>query len=1166
MENQIEEIKELSLIEELEEWIYTNRLQAKKVKERLYRVTDVGLFLLIEPKDIAYDDKVKPIILDEDFDLTITADEEGVATDFYVFKFGDNFYYSATRHVESLVPFKYLGKADLNFDQVPFLGIHGAYELCNGSRDYSDWIKKAKFFNISTVGICELNTLGGAMAFQNACSKANIKSVIGESFNIKLAQETINIKLYVKNQEGFHKLLRINNTLSTREEKLLELKEIKTEWTPNLIAVIAADTKLNLENISFLQSKFQNLYFQVDFTQWQAGERDKEWLETMQSYITKYQSKIPPIFIQDAYYLDKEEAKIKKILNKIGAVGFKAASEDQWLKSVDDVLEQSINLFTEKGEDVLIELIQNACDNTNKVDKECVFKINVGNIHIPQYELIEKDNQYGTFETPEDLFYTLIEKAFQEKIAGKVANEEVYWDRIDEEMRVINMGGFIHYFLIMWDVMRFCKEEKIWVGLGRGSAAGCLISYLLGIVGVDPIKYNLLFSRFLNESRVKKSMPDIDSDFASSRRDEVKEYLRKRYGYDHTAFIGTYSTLKLKAAFRAIGRTFKMEPQTMNFYSHMMDAEGSFRDLFRISQTTGTPLKDLIKKRPDILELIPLCLDQPAGTSIHAAGVIIVPKIIKGEEVIINDLMPIKNIDGVQTTEWEGPYLEEIGFLKCDILGLSQLDKFDRITELIQLHHGITVRYDDMPLDDYKVYELFKKGLCEDIFQFSGNTIVGIIKELIPERIEDLIALVSIGRPGPIEIGIPKEFSLRKNGYKEADYDWGTEEITKNTYGLLCYQEQITQIVQKIGGLTLAESEDVRKAMGKKIPELMEKYRTVFTEGAIQKGCDEVEAIKIWQKMEGFAGYAFNLSHATCYAIMGYFSQWFKANYPLEFWTASLEFCKKPEDVVKRLAEMEILEKVRVSSADINKSKTMFSPDPTTNNIYWSMSSIKWVGAGAVEAIIAEREAFGPYFSLEEFLNRITKKECNKRAVTNLILAGAFDELENIKEPKDRIRILEQLFQLRNEKKIPELMLPYKRLEDYEWILLQKSLAGFGRIDFKDLLKKNGSRSDFQEYCPFDEIQDEEKIGRKVLTCGLVTDVIERVGKKAGRFIQITIEENSKLGYITVWNDIYEPNAEDLSKEELVGKIILISGTIVKDSYKQMNVMHSCDSTIIKLL
>lgn len=513
--------------ESLRKWIAGHKLKAELLEQDQIVKMSLGTFLLVQPKQ-------EGKIFGEEMSLLLSEQEVALLNkyraDYFLMKFGSRYYYfddsnikmknvldskgeikEVTYYVNGWRDFKYIGEPNIDFPiKMSYLGIHGPFDLCNGSRSYEDWCKKAEWLGIENIGICEDNTLAGSLDFQKACEKAEIKSIIGETISVKPPKGVdYQIKLYCMNEEGWRNLLWINAVVNTSLEKNIFEKKLFAR-SKGLICVLTPTSDISRIHKVY-DGKFEHLYHQVDLSEWASDMKDSSWLDNYTLYFDKYVDKIEPILIYDSYYLDKNDGEIQRLLWKIGKREFGNQSTDKYFKTVDDIFEQAVPMFsTDKGNDVLLK----ALENTNVVADLVDFKIPIGEKHLPEYELTEEEQaQYGTAE---NLFWALIERGLEEKVLSKGLDLDPYMDRIAEEVRVINLGHLRDYFLIVWDILNWARARGILVGLGRGSSAGCMVSYLLGIVQVDPLEYGLLFERFLDEhrvgKRVEKEIVRINSD------------------------------------------------------------------------------------------------------------------------------------------------------------------------------------------------------------------------------------------------------------------------------------------------------------------------------------------------------------------------------------------------------------------------------------------------------------------------------------------------------------------------------------------------------------------------------------------------------------------------------------------------------------------------------
>ena len=683
-------------MKEIKEWL-NNRLIKFKVSGNVIDIKGFGKLLFIEGEEgRLIGDDYQFLLSDDEYDLI----EEGEDIEHLAFKWGTRFYYSKLIEKKSeygddvyepdFIDLINIGEYNSNFDDLGFvhLGVHTGYELLNGSGEAEKWVEKAKFYKQDVIGICEKNTLAGTLPFQMACKKKDIKCVLGETVSVavnydseKDFQETYGMKLYVKNDIGWRNLLNISKLINVDyngecipEKELLKRAE-------GLIAVFATDSYLNsilsdktasIKYIKRYQKAFSklNVFYQIDCTEFDDDDFDNRILSNIKTYMNRYYKLLRPVLISDSYYIEKTDHEVKDFLNKIDRKAMPYSAEEHY-KDVDEIFEKLLPMFESNPDK--FNIILESAKNTKKIANKCTYLIDTGNHKLPRFEV----------DDVEKLYDDMIFKGFKKKVMEKFDEDEdkmnEYLDRIDIENDVIKGAGFIDYFMILWDIVEWAKSQNILVGPARGSAGGSLIAYLLGITEIDPIEYNLLFERFLNKARVSgerakqaDALPDIDVDFEGSRRQEVKSYIESKYGRSYVCSIGTYTRLKPKSALKDFGRAKGLTFDDVNFATkEIPDSHNpKWGDIFHNASSKST-LKKFVQSNLELCELIKAPLGQPKAGSIHPSAVLIVPKVdSEGNPMEVWDWMPIKQMDGMLVSEWEGKYIDAAGFLKEDILGI----------------------------------------------------------------------------------------------------------------------------------------------------------------------------------------------------------------------------------------------------------------------------------------------------------------------------------------------------------------------------------------------------------------------------------------------------------------------------------------------------------------
>ncbi len=655
-------------------------------------------------------------------------------------------------------------------------------------------------------------------------------------------------------------------------------------------------------------------------------------------------------------------------------------------------------------------------------------------------------------------------------------------------------------------------------------------------------------------------VPDVDCDFEPQVRDKVKEYIVNKYKSAWSCSVTTFTRVKLKTAIKDFGKIKGLSFDYTNKITKDIDdqIEYTWGDLIEFASRSKTLYK-FVQENPEIVHLTKYALMIPKTDSVHPSAYIIVPKHNSaGDNTDIFNLMPIKEVDGLLVTEWEGKYTEGALFLKEDILGLSQLTKIHNTINLIEKHYGKKIEVTEIPFDDDEVFKFFKRGWCEDVFQFGTTGLMGYCRQVRPSQLSDLIAMTALFRPGPMESNAHQDFADIKNGKKKPKYDYGIQNITEETYSLLVYQEQMMSIIHQLGGLSLVDAENARKYIKKKKHKELSELGDRFIAGAISNGCPEKEAKKIWDKMNAFSSYSFNKSHAAAYSYISYWSMWLKVNYPLEFWTVSLSESKESE-IPYRLAEIKKSGiAVEVRPPDVNHSGDYFTCDPKEQRIFFSLNKIKGVGDVAVKALIDERNANGEFFDFDEFISRVPSK-VNKTVVKGLIIGGAFDLLCDIKQPRNRKKLLERyLIEMKGDKELPsEYSSPDSNTNAF-WIQEQKKLTGFGEIDYENYIKDLIPNKRFVRL-----YVDENEFARvpekkEVVIAGKFLFYREN-NTKNGVMCTIQIDCNNTIINCNIWPDTYQLYRDEI--EDYKNKIVAISGIAQKDKFRNERRLYSNDRT-----
>lgn len=831
-----------TLFNELEEYLSSNTIQYTSDRENYTVSFDGKTYEFFPPNDDGY-------FFDEDFRW----DNETTEYDGYVFRFG-GVWYTIEKGQErdpKLNRVKWRGQSEVAGLSSNFLGVHGSFELLNGTSLYSDWVKKSKFLGIERLGIVEKGTLAGALKFQNACKSVGIIPVFGLEVPVKDEKKDISFtyKIYAQNEKGWQHLLAINKIINCDSSgKFITPKDI-SEHTEDVFIVFDPKT-IDYTDVPILLRNKHNVFWQADTVEYAKFNRDTEYLTNFEAF---YKSKMKPVALCDAFYIEPEYYILRETVNKIGKKA-NHKSYNQYFKDEVTYMEELLSLFGDQsvGEAFYLK----ARKNMDMIAESCNFEIPTDSRHLPRYEMTKEEKE--KYESNEDMFDSLIYEGIENKPELlEDYSEDVLVERIERESDTIKFGDVVDYFLILRDIVNWCKGNDILLGGGRGSSAGCLISYLFGIVNTNALKFNLLFERFLNKGRVKVSLPDVDTDVPGEKRPLVKRYMEERFGETQVCSVGTYTTLQIKQAINDVGKIYGASIPTLRRISKMIEDVKTEEDFLRLA-CRKEEIAQFVNKYPEMMNVVFLLLGQQKAASIHACAMMIFPK-----EKTMYEWCPVRKVDDLVVSEWEGGEMDEAGFLKEDILGIEQLDKFTDILTLIEKNTGKKINlYTDIEYDDPEVYRYFANGWLSDIFQFSAKGLSSYTQKMKPKNMDDVIAALSLFRPGPMENGFHMDYIALKNGEKEPEYPIGAEEILKDTYGLLTTQEQIMNICNQLADFDLVTCDKVRKALGKKKLDILLPLKAKFVEGYVSKfgskGVTKESAEHLWDQMEEFAKYSFN--------------------------------------------------------------------------------------------------------------------------------------------------------------------------------------------------------------------------------------------------------------------------------------------------------------------
>lgn len=1042
------------------------------------------------------------------------------------------------------------------------LHVHTEYSLLDGSNKIKEYVARVKELGMDSAAITDHGVMYGVIDFYREAKAAGINPVIGcevyvapgSRFDRELGSDEdryYHLVLLAENNTGYANLMKIVSKgfvegFYYKPRVDMDLLEKYHEGIIALSACLAGEVPRYLSRGLYEEAKEKALHFREIFgennyfLEMQDHGIPEQKLVNQQLLRMSRETGIPLVATNDVHYTFEDDVASHDILLCI-QTGKKLADEDRMRYEGGQYFVKSPQQMAE-----LFPATPEALENTWKIAQRCHVEIEFGVTKLPKFDV---PAPYTSWEYLNKLCFEGLEQLYKER-----AKE--LKPRLDYELSVIKEMGYVDYFLIVWDFIRYAREHDIMVGPGRGSAAGSIVSYTLGITQLDPIRYNLLFERFLNPERV--SMPDIDIDFCFERRQEVIDYVVRKYGKDRVVQIVTFGTMAARGVIRDVGRVMDLPYALCDSIAKLVPQELNIT--IDKALDMSTELRTMYENDAQVHELIDMSRrleGLPRHTSMHAAGVVISQK-------DVDEYVPLSRAsDGTITTQFTMTTLEELGLLKMDFLGLRTLTVIQNAARMAEKSSGKAIDMQQIDYNDKAVLDSLGTGRTDGVFQLESAGMKSFMKELKPQSLEDVIAGISLYRPGPMDF-IP-QYIRGKNHPDEITYDCPQlEPILEPTYGCIVYQEQVMQIVRDLGGYTLGRSDLVRRAMSKKKAAVMAKERQNFVygnaeegvPGCISNGIDEKVANKIYDDMTDFAKYAFNKSHAAAYALVAYQTAWLKYYYPVEFMAALMtSVIDNPTKVAEYILTCRQMG-ISILPPDINLGEGNFSVDG--QNIRYGLSAIKSIGKPVIEAIVQERELRGPYQNISDFIERCSSKEVNKRTLESFIKAGALDNmggtrkqqmyvyagiLERVNmERKNSVTGQMSLFDLMGEEEKQEFQVQMpnvgefdkEQLLAFEKEVLGVYVSGHPLEEYEALWRRNITNvtSDFalDEETGVSKVQD----GNKAVIGGMITTKTIKYTRNNKTMAFLTLEDLVGTVEVVVFPRDYENNSQFLEEDRKV--------------------------------
>ena len=1056
------------------------------------------------------------------------------------------------------------------------LHIHSEFSLLDGANRIKDLPVRAKELGMKAMAITDHGVMYGVIDFYKACKKEGIKPIIG--CEVYVASRTrfdkepqdkryYHLILLAKNNKGYQnlsKLVSLGFTEGYYYKPRIDL-EILEKYHEGIIclsgclagSVSQAILNGNIEEAENVAKWHKNVFGEDYYLEIQNNGVKEQVMVNQKIIQIARRLNIPIVATNDAHYLKREDAYNHEVLLCI-QTGKRITDEDRMRFETDELYVKSPEEMSDYFKN-----FPDAIENTVKIAEKCNVEFEFGHTILPNYDVPPE------YATHYDYFKKLCDDGIKKRY-GENPSQEIL-DRAAYELKIISQMGYVDYYLIVWDYINYAKSVGIPVGPGRGSGAGSILAYAIGITDIDPMKYNLLFERFLNPERI--SMPDFDVDFCYERRGEVIDYVERKYGKDHVSQIITFGTMSARMVIRDVGRALDMPYAECDKLAKMIPNE--LHITIKKAMEQNKELRDLYEQDDEIHKMLDIAMaleGMPRQASTHACGIVITKE-------PVDTYVPLYVRDGQISTQFIMTTLEELGLLKMDFLGLRTLTVIQDAINLVKENRGIDVEF-DKDMNDPNVYKLWQNGESVGIFQFESQGMTNFMKELKPDCLEDIIAGVSLYRPGPMD-QIPRYIKNKKDP-ENAEYTHPSLiPILKVTYGCMVYQEQVMQIVRDLAGYSLGRADLVRRAMGKKKLDVMAKEREYFIhgqadengnvviKGCIRNGIDEASANKIFDEMAEFAKYAFNKSHAAAYAVVSYRTAYLKAYYPEEFMAATLNsFLGNLDKIPMYIDECKRL-KIDILKPDINKSYTKFTVD--NGKIRFGLGSVKNVGIAAVNAIVKEREENGTYESFTDFCERMKNETVNKKCIESLIRAGAFDEFEqtratllasfesildtiqdtnrksfagqvtmfDLANPEDNVNELKYTFNEQKEFSEKDLLSMEKEMlgiyiSGHPLEKLRAQIENETNINSMKLKEFANLQATVLDEGEFIARKNEFKDGQFVKYAGIITSVKKKYTKNNTIMAFVTVEDLYGTVEIIVFENCYQESSKYLVEESIV--------------------------------